>query len=127
MKADKEIAQRLAELNMKASAQRVRFEEDAQAFRKSPLTTVTSLGGDAFKTARAMGLTNLKIALPIARSILLPAALAAGRVALKNGSPRRYIGAALIAALSFGIFKGIEGEERYAKKGSEKIRSDIPQ
>ncbi|WP_337642850.1 hypothetical protein [Parasutterella sp.] len=45
--------------------------------------------------------------------MFIPAAVAIARLVLKNGSPRRYLGAALIAASSFGIFKGIEYDEKH--------------
>lgn len=81
--------------------------------RNKPASAVKNIGVDAVKTMQALGLTNPKVAIPLARTVFIPAAVAIARLVLKNGSPRRYLGAALIAASSFGIFKGIEYDEKH--------------
>lgn len=119
MQANDEVARRLAGLTVRAREQRAQIHEEIETMRTRPKSTMRSIGKDAFKAARALGLDDPKFAIPLAKTILIPAALAAARLVVKNGSPRRFLGAALIAAGSFGIFKGMEyDDEKNALKNS---------
>lgn len=105
MQANEDVARKLAQLTVKAGEQRAQIQDELTYMRSKPASAV--------KTMQALGLTNPKVAIPLARTVFIPAAVAIARLVLKNGSPRRYLGAALIAASSFGIFKGIEYDEKH--------------
>lgn len=105
MQANEDVARKLAQLTVKAGEQRAQIQDELTYMRNKPASAV--------KTMQALGLTNPKVAIPLARTVFIPAAVAIARLVLKNGSPRRYLGAALIAASSFGIFKGIEYDEKH--------------
>lgn len=123
MQANDEVARRLAQLTVRAGEQRAQIHNEIEMMRSRPATAAQSVGKDALKAAKALGLTDPKVAIPLARTVFIPAALAVARLVLKNGSPRRYLGVALIAASSFGIFKGMEYDaEQHAKK-SDQLRS----
>lgn len=109
MQANEDVARKLAQLTVKAGEQRAQIQDELTYMRSA----VKNFGVDAVKTMQALGLTNPKVAIPLARTVFIPAAVAIARLVLKNGSPRRYLGAALIAASSFGIFKGIEYDEKH--------------
>ena len=109
MQANEDVARKLAQLTVKAGEQRAQIQDELTYMRNKPASAVKNIGVDAVKTMQALGLTNPKVAIPLARTVFIPAAVAV----LKNGSPRRYLGAALIAASSFGIFKGIEYDEKH--------------
>ena len=117
MQANDEVARRLAQLTVRAGEQRAQIHNEIEMMRSRPATAAQSVGKDALK---ALGLADPKVAIPLARTVFIPAALAIARLVLKNGSPRRYLGAALIAASSFGIFKGMEYDaEQHAKKSDQ--------
>ena len=105
MQANEDVARKLAQLTVKAGEQRAQIQDELTYMRSKPASAV--------KNMQALGLTNPKVAIPLARTVFIPAAVAIARLVLKNGSPRRYLGAALIAASSFGIFKGIEYDEKH--------------
>ena len=111
MQANEDVARKLAQLTVKAGEQRAQIQDELTYMRSKPASAVKNI--DAVKTMQALGLTNPKVAIPLARTVFIPAAVAIARLVLKNGSPRRYLGAALIAASSFGIFKGIEYDEKH--------------
>ncbi|MFR7859134.1 MAG: hypothetical protein ACLU3O_03005 [Parasutterella sp.] len=113
MQANEDVARKLAQLTVKAGEQRAQIQDELTYMRSKPASAVKNIGVDAVKTMQALGLTNPKVAIPLARTVFIPAAVAIARLVLKNGSPRRYLGAALIAASSFGIFKGIEYDEKH--------------
>ena len=120
MQANDEVARRLAQLTVRAGEQRAQIHSEIEMMRSRPATAAQSVGKDALKAAKALGLTDPKVAIPLARTVFIPATLAIARLVLKNGSPRRYLGAALIAASSFGIFKGMEYDaEQHAKKSDQ--------
>ena len=96
MQANEDVARKLAQLTVKAGEQRAQIQDELTYMRNKPASAVKSIGVDAVKTMQ-----------------FIPAAVAIARLVLKNGSPRRYLGAALIAASSFGIFKGIEYDEKH--------------
>ena len=102
MQANEDVARKLAQLTVKAGEQRAQIQDELTYMRSKPASAVKNIGVDAVKTMQALGLTNPKVAIPLARTVFI-----------KNGSPRRYLGAALIAASSFGIFKGIEYDEKH--------------
>ena len=110
MQANEDVARKLAQLTVKAGEQRAQIQDELTYMRNKPASAVKNIGVDAVKTMQALGLTNPKIAIPLARTVFIPAAVAIARLVLKNGSPRRYLGAALIAASSF---KGIEYDEKH--------------
>ena len=122
MQANDEVSRRLARLTVEAREQRATIHEEIESIRRKPKTTLRSLGSDALKTAKVLGLDNPKMAIPLARTIFIPAAVAVARLILKNGSPRRFIGAALIAASSFGIYKGIEYDEKHTGKRTSQVK-----
>lgn len=109
MQANEDVARKLAQLTVKAGEQRAQIQDELTYMRSKPASAVKNIGVDAVKTMQALG----KVAIPLARTVFIPAAVAIARLVLKNGSPRRYLGAALIAASSFGIFKGIEYDEKH--------------
>lgn len=113
MQANEDVARKLAHLTVKAGEQRAQIQDELTYMRNKPASAVKNIGVDAVKTMQALGLTNPKVAIPLARTVFIPAAVAIARLVLKNGSPGRYLGAALIAASSFGIFKGIEYDEKH--------------
>ena len=115
MQANEDVARKLSELTVQAREQRAQIQEEIQQIRCRPASAARSIGMDALKTARTLGLTDPKVALPLAKTIFIPAALAVGRLLLKNASPRRFLGAALIAASSYGIYKGIEYDEEHPR------------
>lgn len=108
MQANEDVARKLAHLTVKAGEQRAQIQDELTYMRNKPASAVKNIG-----VMQALGLTNPKVAIPLARTVFIPAAVAIARLVLKNGSPRRYLGAALIAASSFGIFKGIEYDEKH--------------
>lgn len=121
MQANDEVARRLAQLTVRAGEQRAQIHNEIEMMRSRPATAAQSVGKDALKAAKALGLTDPKVAIPLARTVFIPAALAIARLVLKNGSPRRYLGAALIAASSFGIFKGMEYDAELHARKSEQL------
>lgn len=113
MQANEDVARKLAQLTLKAEEQRARIQSEILQIREKPSSAIRNISVDAVKTMHALGLDSPKVALPLAKSVILPAALAAARLIAKKGSPRRFLGVALIAASSFGIFKGIEYDKAH--------------
>ena len=125
MQANDDVARRLAELTIQAREQRAQIQSEIHEVRNKPSKGIKQVGISAFKAAHALGVDDPKVAIGLARSIFIPAGLAIARLVLKNGSPRRYLGAALIAASSFGIFKGIEYDETHKKKGEKEYLPEV--
>lgn len=113
MQANEDVARKLAQLTIKAEEQRARIQGEVLQIRDKPASTIKNIGVDAVKTMHALGIDSPKVALPLAKTVILPVAIAAAKLIAKNGSPRRFLGLALIAASSFGIFKGIEYDKEH--------------
>lgn len=116
MQANEELAKRLAELTQKAKDQREQLHEDLGSLKKPK---GLSTGVSVLKTAHALGMDDPKLIMSLAKTVFVPAGLAIARLLLRNSSPKRFLGAALIAAGSLGIYKGIEYDERRKLKKAE--------
>ena len=82
---------------------------------------MANVGVAAYKTARTIGLDEMKVILPIAKTVLLPAGIALGRILAEKSSPKRVAGVAGIVLGAFGILKGIQYDKnRRARKEEEK-------
>ena len=113
MQANEEVAKKLSELTMKAKLERAELQQEIFELRNKP-RSLANVGVAAFKTARAMGIDEIKVLLPIAKTVLLPAGIALGRVLAEKSSPKRVAGAAGIVLGALGIFKGIQYDQRNA-------------
>lgn len=109
MQANEDLAKRLAELTQKAKDQREKLHEDLGSFKKPK---GLSTGVSVLRTARALGVDDPKVIMSLAKTVFVPAGLAIARLLIKNSSPKRFLGAALLAAGSLGIYKGIEYDEK---------------
>lgn len=112
MQANNKVAKELAELTVRARQQRKALQDEIHYLRNKP-RGIKEVGVSAVKAASSLGIGDSKILLGLTKTILLPTALALGKVVLKNGSPKRFLGAALIAASTLGIFKGIEYDHEH--------------
>lgn len=111
MQADDDVAKKLAALTMKAKLERAELQSEILEIRSKP-RSISSMGLTAIKTARAMGINDLKLVLPIAKSVVLPAGLALGRILWAKSSPKRVAGVAAVLGAAFGIMKGIQYDNR---------------
>ncbi len=118
MQANEEVAKKLSELTMKAKLERAELQQEIFELRNKP-RSLANVGVAAFKTARAMGIDEIKVLLPIAKTVLLPAGIALGRVLAEKSSPKRVAGAAGIVLGALGIFKGIQYDQRRKKRIKE--------
>lgn len=87
MQANDEVARRLAQLTVRAGEQRAQIHNEIEMMRSRPTTAAKSVGKDALKAAKALGLTDPKVAIPLARTVFIPAALAIARLVLKTAVP----------------------------------------
>lgn len=115
MQANEQVAKKLSELSLKARLERAEIQQEIIELRNSP-KSIANVGLSAIKTARAIGFDEIKfllpIAKPIAKTFLLPAGLAIGRVLMEKSSPKRVAGAAAILIGALGIFKGIQYDNK---------------
>lgn len=74
MQANDEVARRLAQLTVRAGEQRAQIHNEIEMMRSRPTTAAKSVGKDALKAAKALGLTDPKVAIPLARTVFIPAA-----------------------------------------------------
>ena len=88
MQANEDVARKLAQLTVKAGEQRAQIQDELTYMRNKPASAVKNIGVDAVKTMQALGLTNPKIAIPLARTVFIPAAVAIARLVLKKRQPQ---------------------------------------
>ncbi len=108
MKADKGTARRLAELSVQARLERLQLQKEILEIKQHPHV---ALGATALHAAKGVGLNNPKLLFRIAKSVVLPAGLAVGRLLLKKSSPRRVIGGMALLAMGIAVAKGIQYDE----------------
>ncbi|WP_289639853.1 hypothetical protein [Turicimonas muris] len=112
MQANEDVAKKLADLTMKAKLERAELQQEIYEIRNKP-RTLANVGVAAYKTARSIGLDDMKVILPIAKTVLLPAGIALGRILAEKSSPKRVAGVAGIVVLgAFGILKGIQYDKK---------------
>ncbi len=112
MQANEDVAKKLADLTMKAKLERAELQQEIYEIRNTP-RTLANVGVAAYKTARSIGLDDMKVILPIAKTVLLPAGIALGRILAEKSSPKRVAGVAGIVVLgAFGILKGIQYDKK---------------
>lgn len=87
MQANEDVARKLAQLTVKAGEQRAQIQDELTYMRNKPASAVKNIGVDAVKTMQALGLTNPKIAIPLARTVFIPAAVAIEDWFLKTAAP----------------------------------------
>ena len=120
MQANENVAKKLADLTMKAKLERAELQQEIYEIRNKP-RTLANVGVAAYKTARSIGLDDMKVILPIAKTVLLPAGIALGRILAEKCSPKRVAGVAGIVLGAFGILKGIQyDKKRRALREEEK-------
>ena len=71
MQANEDVAKKLADLTMKAKLERAELQQEIYEIRTKP-RTLANVGVAAYKTARSIGLDDMKVILPIAKTVLLP-------------------------------------------------------
>ena len=111
MQANEDVAKKLADLTMKAKLERAELQQEIYEIRNKP-RTLANVGVAAYKTARSIGLDDMKVILPIAKTVLLPAGIALGRILAEKSSPKRFAGVAGIVLGAFGILKGIQYDKK---------------
>lgn len=70
MQANEDVARKLAQLTVKAGEQRAQIQDELTYMRSKPASAVKNIGVDAVKTMQALGLTNPKVANPLARTVI---------------------------------------------------------
>ncbi len=98
----------LANLIMRAHLQRAQIEEQIWEFKSKPKIAI---GMSTLKTARDVGMSDPDVMMTIAKSILLPIAVASTRLLIKKGLVKRSIALAVGVLAAFGIAKGIQYDE----------------
>ncbi len=111
MQANEDVAKKLADLTMKAKLERAELQQEIYEIRNKP-RSLANVGVAAYKTARTIGLDEMKVILPIAKTVLLPAGIALGRILAEKSSPKRVAGVAGIVLGAFGILKGIQYDKK---------------
>lgn len=87
MQANEDVARKLAQLTVKAGEQRAQIQDELTYMRSKPASAVKNIGVDAVKTMQALGLTNPKVAIPLARTVFIPAAVQLQDWFLKTAAP----------------------------------------
>lgn len=115
MQANEEVAKKLASLTMKAKLERAELQQEILELRSKP-RSLANVGVTALKTVKAIGVDEIKLFMPIAKTVILPASIAIGKVLAQKSSPKRVAGVAGIVLGALGIFKGIQFDNRHKKQ-----------
>lgn len=103
---------RIAELERKAAEERRAVKERLGELHKNASQDLSKVGFDAVKKASVLGLNDPKVLTMLARKVVFPSAVAAGRMLTKKGNAKRLLGLGIIAAGAACITKGILSDTR---------------
>jgi len=116
MQADKDLARRLGQLNEQARKEREDLAAELNGIRSAASASSGSIGVKALKTASVLGLSDPKVLLLVARTVIAPAALGVGKKIFTRIGARRSAALALLCAAGVAVGKGI-AYDRERKKG----------
>ena len=124
MQANENVAKKLADLTMKAKLERAELQQEIYEIRNKP-RTLANVGVAAYKTARSIGLDDMKVILPIAKTVLLPAGIALGRILAEKSSPKKSRRSCGYSPGSFWYLKRhpIRQETQSSPRGRKRISS----